>query len=157
MARRRQGSTGRSRTQRRARTARPIAGPAAFRDVAEPGHVLSQAATLLLIGAHLRGDTAAVRARAEASGRLLHSVARRRFLAIPPSDQQLGNHGHLILAAMTLTVGNVLVQVPPLAHTTGTTEPAFEVFDGRGHGFCYFAPDLAETIRSRFGFHRAMC
>jgi hypothetical protein len=57
----------------------------------------------------------------------------------------------------TLTVGNVLVQVPPLVHTTGTTEPAFEVFDGRGLGFCYFAPALAETIRSRFGFHRAMC
>lgn len=86
MARRRQGSTGRSRTQGRARTSRPIAGPAAFRDVAEPSHVLSQAATLLLIGAHLRGDTAAVQARAEASGRLLHSVARRRFQAIPPSD-----------------------------------------------------------------------
>src|SRR5436309_2854162 len=59
MARRRQGSTGRSRAQRRARTSRPIAGPAAFRDVAEPSHVLSQAATLLLIGTHLRGDTAA--------------------------------------------------------------------------------------------------
>ncbi len=28
---------------------------------------------------------------------------------------------------------------------------------GRGHGFCYFAPDFAETIRSRFGFHLAMC
>ena len=24
-------------------------------------------------------------------------------------------------------------------------------------GFCYFARDLAETIRSRLGFHRAMC
>ena len=86
MARRRQGSTGRSRTQRHARTSRPIAGPAAFSDVAEPSHVLSQAATLLLIGAHLRGDTAAVEARAEASGRLLHPVARRRLQAIPPSD-----------------------------------------------------------------------
>jgi hypothetical protein len=86
MARGRQGSTGRSRTQRHARTSRPIAGPAAFRDVAEPSHVLSQAATLLLIGAHLRGDTAAVEARAEASGRLLHPVARRRLQAIPPSD-----------------------------------------------------------------------
>ncbi len=86
MARRRQESTGRSRTQGRARTSGPIAGPAAFRDVAEPSHVLSQAATLLLIGAHMRGDAAAVQARAEASGRLLHPVARHRFRAIPPSD-----------------------------------------------------------------------
>jgi hypothetical protein len=91
MARRRQGPTGRSRTPRRTRAPRPIAGPAAFRDVAEPSHVLSQAATLLLIGAHLRGDTVAVRARAEASGKLLHPVARRRLRAIPPSDlRQLG-------------------------------------------------------------------
>lgn len=91
MARRRQGPTGGSRTQGRARTYRPIAGRAAFRDVEEPSHVLSQAATLLLIGAHLRGDTVAVRARAEASGKLLHPVARRRFQAIPPSDlNQLG-------------------------------------------------------------------
>lgn len=92
MARRRRGSTGRSRTQGRARpTSRPIAGPAAFRDVKEPNHVRSQAATLLLIGAHLRGDPAAVRARAKASGRLLHPVARRTLQAIPPSDlRQLG-------------------------------------------------------------------
>lgn len=91
MARRRQGSAGRSRTQRGARTLRPIAGPAAFRDVKEPNHVLSQAATLLLIGAHLRGDTAAVEARAQASGRLLHPVARRTLRAIPSSDlRQLG-------------------------------------------------------------------
>ena len=91
MARRRQGLAGRSRTPGRARASRPIAGPAAFRDVADPSHVLSQAATLLLIGAHLRGDTAAVRARAEASGKLLHPVARRRLQAIPSSDlRQLG-------------------------------------------------------------------
>lgn len=45
----------------------------------------------MLIGAHLRGDTAAVRARAEASGRLLRPVARRALPAIPPSDlRQLG-------------------------------------------------------------------
>jgi len=91
MARRRQGSARRSRTQGRARTSRPIAGPAAFSDVKEPNHVLSQAATLLLIGAHLRGDMAAVEARARASGRLLHPVARRPLRAIPPSDlRQLG-------------------------------------------------------------------
>jgi len=99
MARRRQGSTGRSRAQRRARTSRPIAGPAAFRDVAEPSHVLSQAATLLLIGTHLRGDTAAVEARAEASGRLLHPVARRRLQAIPPSDLTRLGFPHLSAGA----------------------------------------------------------
>src|SRR5690242_14613486 len=91
MARRRQGPTRRLRIRRPERTPRPIAGPAAFRDTAEPSHVLSQAATLLLIGAHLRGDTVAVRARAEASGKLLHPVARRRLQAIPPNDlNQLG-------------------------------------------------------------------
>ena len=92
MARRRQGSTRLSRTQERARAAsRPIAGPAAFRDVEEPSHVRSQAATLLLIGAHLRGDPAAVEARAKASGRLLRPISRRALPAIPPSDlRQLG-------------------------------------------------------------------
>jgi hypothetical protein len=40
----------------------------------------------LLVGAQLRGDTAAVQARAEASGRLSHPVARREFKSIPPSD-----------------------------------------------------------------------
>jgi hypothetical protein len=87
MARRRQGSAGRSRTQAHVpRTSRPIAGAAAFRNVTERNHVLSQAATLLLIGSHLRGDQAALRARAEASGRLLHPVARRTLQAIPSSD-----------------------------------------------------------------------
>jgi hypothetical protein len=40
----------------------------------------------LLIGAHLRGDPAAVQARAEASGKLSHPVTRREFRSIPPSD-----------------------------------------------------------------------
>ncbi len=102
MARQRQGPTGRSRTQGRAHTPRPIAGPAAFRDVAEPSHVLSQAATLLLIGAHLRGDTAAARARAEASGKLLHPVARRRLQAIPPSDLSHLGFPHLPAGAPRL-------------------------------------------------------
>jgi len=86
MARRRQRPTSLSRTQGRPRSIRPIAGPAAFRDVSEESHVLSQAATLLLIGSHLRGDAAAVRARAEASGKLLHPAARRRLQPVPPSD-----------------------------------------------------------------------
>jgi hypothetical protein len=91
VARRRPGSTGRSRGQGARATSRPIAGPAAFTDVQEPNHVRSQAATLLLIGAHLRGDLAAVRARAEASGRSLRPVARGAFQPIPPGDlRQLG-------------------------------------------------------------------
>ena len=45
----------------------PIAGPEAFHDHQEPSHVHSQAATLLLIGSHLRGDLPAMRARIEAS------------------------------------------------------------------------------------------
>jgi hypothetical protein len=91
MARRHHRSARRSRTLEAARTSRPIAGPAAFRNVADPSLVLSQAATLLLIGAHLRGDTEAVRARVEASGRLSRPVTRRQFQAIPPSDlSQLG-------------------------------------------------------------------
>jgi len=46
---------------------RPIAGPEAFRDHEDLSHVHSQAATLLLIGWHLRGDLPAMQARIEAS------------------------------------------------------------------------------------------
>ncbi len=49
------------------RIERPIPGPDAFADLREPGHVQSQAATLLLIGSHLRGDPAAIQARAQAA------------------------------------------------------------------------------------------
>ena len=41
----------------------PVAGPDAFQDFREPDHVHSQAATLLLIGSHLRGDAPAMQAR----------------------------------------------------------------------------------------------
>ena len=47
---------------------RPIAGPQAFTNLQNPTHVQSQAATLLLIGSHLRGDLAATEARARAAG-----------------------------------------------------------------------------------------
>ena len=85
---RRSRPTGRSRKPGRQRpTSQPIAGVAAFREVAEPSHVPSQAAILLLIGGHLRGDPAAVEARAEASGRWRRpSPTARRFQAIPPGD-----------------------------------------------------------------------
>lgn len=48
----------------------PIAGPEAFRNHRDPSHVRSQAATLLLIGSHLRGDAPALQARVEASALL---------------------------------------------------------------------------------------
>jgi hypothetical protein len=98
MARRRQGSPRRSRRHRRASTtSRPIAGPEAFRDVEELNYVRSQAATLLLIGAHMRGDTAAVQARAEASGRAPRPVARRR-----PGEASVGSSGRLALHLLRL-------------------------------------------------------
>ena len=74
---------------RAARASRPIAGPAAFRDMQEPNHVRSQAATLLLIGAHLRGDPAATQARAKASGRMLRAARRGAPAAIPAGDLKL--------------------------------------------------------------------
>src|SRR5262245_47636137 len=46
---------------------RPVPGPDAFTDVRAPAHVQSQAATLLLIRSRLRGDVAAVQARAAAA------------------------------------------------------------------------------------------
>jgi len=58
MPRKRTASRGRSRSRQRGSLAepRPIPGPDAFRDLQERTHVRSQAATLLLIGSHLRGD-----------------------------------------------------------------------------------------------------
>jgi hypothetical protein len=41
----------------------PVAGTDGFTDLEEPAHVQSQAATLLLIGSHLRGDIPAMQAR----------------------------------------------------------------------------------------------
>src|SRR6266849_7540919 len=64
---RRRRSRRTSRASRRVEP-RPIAGPDAFRDLREPDHVRSQAATLLLIGTHLRGDAPAAAARAAAAG-----------------------------------------------------------------------------------------
>jgi hypothetical protein len=70
---------------------RPIAGPEAFRDTQKPNHVMSQAATLLLIGAHLRGDATARQAVAEASVRTRRPAKRPAPVAIPTADlRQLG-------------------------------------------------------------------
>ena len=70
--------------------ARPVAGPAAFRDMEKPDHVMSQAATLLLIGTHLRGETAATPPGVQAA--LTVRTARRSGArAIPAADlRQLG-------------------------------------------------------------------
>lgn len=57
--RRGQGSVSSSRT--------PVPGVEAFRDLKDPDHVYSQAATLLLIGSRLRGDAAAREARTQAA------------------------------------------------------------------------------------------
>src|SRR2546422_7000782 len=45
---------------------RPIPGSDAFTDLRKTNHVQSQAATLLLIGSHQRGDLPAIQARAQA-------------------------------------------------------------------------------------------
>jgi len=70
---------------------KPIAGPEAFTDLRERNHVLSQAATLLLIGSHLRGDAPATQARAEAVRGLMQlslEKAQSPLDAIPTEDIQ---------------------------------------------------------------------
>jgi hypothetical protein len=66
----------------------------------------------LLVGAQLRGDTAAVQARAEASGRLSHPVARREFKSIPPSDLRR-------LGFPRLPVGTLRLQPQALQRVAG--------------------------------------
>ncbi len=70
---------------------KPIAGPEAFTDLRERNHVLSQAATILLIGSHLRGDAPATQARAEAVRGLMQlslEKAQSPLDAIPTEDIQ---------------------------------------------------------------------
>jgi hypothetical protein len=64
----------------------PIPGPDAFTDVREPAHVQSQAATLLLIGHHLRGDRAATEARAHAAPELARFRRTAVAEAVPAED-----------------------------------------------------------------------
>jgi hypothetical protein len=66
----------------------PIAGPEAFKDLGSVDHVRSQAATLLLIGSHLRGDLVALRARAEASRTTLGDTVTRTTDPVPAHDIQ---------------------------------------------------------------------
>jgi hypothetical protein len=53
----------------------PVAGADAFKDLEKPAHIHSQAATLLLIGSHLRGDIPAMQARLALTGPTPASVA----------------------------------------------------------------------------------
>jgi hypothetical protein len=76
----------------------PIAGPDAFKDLGGVDHVRSQAATLLLIGSHLRGDLVALRARAEASRATLGDMARKTTDPVPPEDVQTLGFPSLALA-----------------------------------------------------------
>ena len=88
--RRRAGARARSAPRRSTRAAtpasRPIPGPDAFGDLREPNHVRSQAATLLLIGAQLRGDVAAMRARAEAAMAIRSTTITVVPEAVPGAD-----------------------------------------------------------------------
>src|SRR2546428_804539 len=87
------GSGSRKRPTRRSPPpARPIPGPDAFSNLREPGYLQSQAATLLLIGSHLRGDAAATRARAVAASGSLALSTTATVEALPAEDvQALGN------------------------------------------------------------------
>lgn len=99
MARRRTLSSGKGRRQMTSagrssgagtssvrRTERPVPGPDAFTDLLEPGHVQSQAATLLLIGSHLRGDPAAMQARAQAARTPTELASAALVEALPEED-----------------------------------------------------------------------
>src|SRR5262245_38580878 len=63
----------------------PIAGAEAFTRLSDPRHVLSQAATLLLIGSVLRGDAAAIEARARARAGLI-ATEIAPVEPLPPED-----------------------------------------------------------------------
>ena len=81
----------RAKAARPTRAPSPVAGPEAFRDMQKRDHVLSQAATLLLIGAHLRGDPVATERGAGASAQALRKAKQGAPAAVPPSDlRQLG-------------------------------------------------------------------
>jgi hypothetical protein len=57
----------------------PVPGPDAFQDLTDSDHVHSQAATLLLIGSHLRGDAPASQAQTQAA---VH------FMQLPPTQNE---------------------------------------------------------------------
>jgi hypothetical protein len=70
---------------------KPISGPDAFSDLQAPDYVQSQAAVLLLIGSHLRGDATANQARFEAAKGFMQSPPTVAAESVPAADlQQLG-------------------------------------------------------------------
>jgi hypothetical protein len=90
-ARRRTRRVPRVRARQRVKAPSPVAGPDAFRDMSKPDHVLSQAATLLLIGAHLRGDPVATKVETGPTTRALDRPRLGAPEGVPASDlKQLG-------------------------------------------------------------------
>ena len=90
-ARRRTRRVARSRARQSVDAPSPVAGPDAFRDMSKPDYVLSQAATLLLIGAHLRGDPVATETEAGPTARALSRPRAGAPAGVPASDlRQLG-------------------------------------------------------------------
>jgi hypothetical protein len=70
---------------------RPIAGAEAFTDLQDADHVQPQAATLLCIGYHIRGDGIATKARVLAASQPGQLPIGGRWEGIPADDvQRLG-------------------------------------------------------------------
>jgi hypothetical protein len=89
MANKRSSSRGRLSSVSPYTEPKPIAGPDAFEDLRDPSHIQSQAATMLLIGSHLRGDAPAVQARAGAAmgiTALAEGAGLRAVDALPEED-----------------------------------------------------------------------
>jgi len=66
----------------------PIPGPEAFTGLEDPSHVRSQAATLLLIGTHMRGDVAAMDARAREARGLMRVRSTGAAGGLPANDMR---------------------------------------------------------------------
>lgn len=64
----------------------PVAGPQAFRDMQKRDHVMSQAATLLLIGAQMRGDAVAPDPGPGGSARSMRAARPGAPAGVPASD-----------------------------------------------------------------------
>jgi hypothetical protein len=67
----------------------PVAGPDAFEDLRDRDHIHSQAATLLLIGSHLRGDAPARQAQVQAAVHLMQFAPVQKQIApslVPAED-----------------------------------------------------------------------
>jgi hypothetical protein len=81
----------RSKARRPDRGPSPVAGPEAFRDMQRRDHVMSQAATLALIGAQLRGDPVATVSGPGPASRTMRAARAGAPAAVPASDlRQLG-------------------------------------------------------------------